>query len=207
MRFRNILPPDVRPGVSSPLPAPPVAAGWQAPVARLQSPGMVDRIGAAILAIWAFLLISRLPELIQQSTGSAVAVGPFRIIYPLVLVLLVLSGGMVRLTTDRVAIALLLMTMWFTLSVPFSLWRGGSARWLAARWLPNMLTYAAFAALALDYSQWRRIGRALGWATPVIAIVAFVLGREDWMGRVSGGAGTLANANELAALLLISLPF
>ncbi len=168
---------------------------------------MVDRIGAAILAIWAFLLISRLPELIQQSTGSALAVGPFRVIYPLVLVLLVLSGGVMRLTTSRVGIALFLLTVWLTFCVPFSLWRGGSARWLAARWLPNMLTYAAFAALALDLSQWRRVGKALGWSTPVIAVTVFLLGREDWMGRVSGGTGTLANANEMAALLLISLPF
>lgn len=167
----------------------------------------MERVAGACLAAWAFLLISRAPELMSAIAGPAFPVRPFLILYPVMLALLLLSGAVLRLPNSKIAVALILLTAWFALSTPFSLWRGGSARWLAFRWMPNMLTFAAFAALALAFQQWRRVAAAIGWATPVIGLAAFQAGRTDWMGRVSVETGTLANANELAALLLMGLPF
>jgi O-antigen ligase len=168
---------------------------------------LVERVAGLGLAVWAFLLISRAPEFVAELTGNTVPIRPFFILYPAMLALLLLSGAALRLPNSKIAVALALLTAWFTISVPFSLWRGGSARWLLFRWMPNMLTFAAFAALIIAFAQWSRVARAIGWATPVIALSVVQMGREDWMGRVSTETGTLANANELAALLVVSLPF
>lgn len=190
--------------------SPPPAGTNRSPLARFApaqpAEGPVQVLGAACLVIWAFLLVSRLPELLSQSVGIAV-VRPFLILYPLMLVLLLPGGGLLRVLNSLVGIAFVALTAWIMLAVPFSVWKGGSTRWLAMRWLPNMLTFAAFAALLLTMVHWRRVAGAIGWATPVITLSALLAGKVDALGRASVAEGTLGNANELAAILLMALPF
>jgi O-antigen ligase len=168
-------------------------------------PGVLEGLGAIIVMVWVFLLVSRLHEIIAIETGVPFRV--FRLLYPLGAILWLVSGGAYRTFSNRVGLGFALLTGWLVAGVPFSSWRGGTVNWLADYWAPNTLTFLVCAALLFSLVHWRRLVRAIGWATPLIAAFTVVSGTEDRLGRVSAEAGTLGNANEVVMYILLGLPF
>src|SRR5208283_4200555 len=107
---------------------------------------------------------------------------------------------------SKVGICLIAFTLWMCACVPFSVWRGGSARMLRDSWVIAIFSFVVIASGVQGLEQCRRIMYTLAAATVFIEISTLVTGRVQG-GRVSLQTGTLGNANYLALILLMGLPF
>jgi O-antigen ligase len=127
----------------------------------------------------------------------------------LALLAVVLSGGLFRVFSSRIVQVLAAFTAWLCICTPFSVWRGGSAQQLVG-WALSLVSLILLAGCVDHLEQCRRALYAMAVSVLTMELLSFALGttqsRRD-TGRLSFVSGTLANANDLAALLLIGLPF
>jgi len=128
-----------------------------------------------------------------------------RVIVGLALLAL-LFGGDLRAVFSKVGICLMAFTLWMCLCVPFSIWRGGSFRMLRDSWVIAFFSFAIIASAVQGLEQCRKIMYALAAATVFIEFVTLVTGRVQ-QGRMALLEGTLGNANYLALMLLMGVPF
>jgi O-antigen ligase len=154
--------------------------------------------------VFVFVVYARFPEIMDMVTGSATH--SVRIIVGLALLATVLFGGDMRAIFSKVGICLIAFTLWMCLSVPFSVWRGGSFRMLRDTWVMALFSFVIIASAVQGLEQCRRIMYTLAAATVFIEIVTFFMGRVQG-GRMSLLGGTLGNANYLALMLLMGVPF
>jgi O-antigen ligase len=155
-----------------------------------------------ITLIFVFVVYARLPEFTFLSSAAHSA----RILVGLSLLAIVLFGGSVRAVFSKVGISLMAFTIWLCIATPFSVWRGGSAKMLKDLWVLALFSFAIIAATVVGLEQCRKLIYAFAVATVFIEGFAIVLGRVQG-GRMSLLGGTLGNANYLAMMLLIGLPF
>lgn len=156
-----------------------------------------------LTALFVFLVYARFPEIMDIVTGSA-----FRSVR-VVMVLVLLSipfGADLRALFSKVGICLIAFTLWMCACVPFSIWRGGSARMLRDSWVISLFSFVVMASAVHGLEQCRKIMYTLAAASVFIELFTFVSGRVRG-GRVALLAGTLGNANYLALILLMGLPF
>jgi len=154
--------------------------------------------------IFVFVVWARFPEIMDMFTGSAVH--SVRIIVGLALLSILLFGGDIRAAFSKVGICLFGFTSWMCICLPFSTWRGGSFHMLRDMWLMALLAFVIIASAVLGLEQCRRIMYSLAAATAFIEIVTLATGRIQG-GRLALLGGTLANANYLALILLMGVPF
>ena len=103
--------------------------------------------------------------------------------------------------------AMLGFTICFGLSVPFSLWRGGSLPIFRDTWLTFLfVAFLATAGLTMTLrADAESDANSLAWALFVFVIIANVFGTME-TGRLFLPQGKFANPNEMAQALLIGLP-
>jgi len=166
-------------------------------------PAVALRPAFYLAAVFVFVVYGRFPEIMDIVTGSALR--SVRIIMVLVL-LAIPFGADLRAVFSKVGICLIAFTLWMCACVPFSIWRGGSARMLRDSWVISLFSFVVIASAVHGFEQCRRIMYTLAAATVFIEIFTFVSGRVQG-GRVALLAGTLGNANYLALILLMGLPF
>ena len=170
---------------------------------RPASPAPVLRPAFYLTAIFVFVVYGRFPEILDIVTGSALRL--VRILMVLVLVAIPF-GADLRAAFSKVGLSLMAFTVWMCACVPFSIWRGGSARMLRDSWVISLFSFVIIAAGVQGLEQCRKIMYTLAAATVFIEVFTFVSGRVQG-GRVSLLGGTLGNANYLALILLMGLPF
>jgi O-antigen ligase len=151
-----------------------------------------------------FVVYARFPEIMDMVTGSALHSA--RILMVLALLTTLLFGGAVRAVFSKIGISLLAFTAWLCICVPFSIWRGGSARALRDFWILSLFSFVIIAASVQGLDQCRRLMYTLAAATAFIEFFTIVIGRVQ-AGRVALMGGTLGNANYLAMMLLMGAPF
>lgn len=157
-----------------------------------------------LTVVFVFVVYARFPEIMEMVTGSAMH--SVRIIVGLALLATLLFGGSLRAVFSKVGICLMAFTLWMCISVPFSIWRGGSFRMLRDSWMMALLSFVIVASAVQGLEQCRKIMYTLAASTVFIEIFALVTGRLK-EGRVALLAGTLGNANYLALMLLMGVPF
>jgi len=167
------------------------------------SPAVPLRPAFYLTAVFVFVVYARFPEIMDMVTGSALR--SVRIVMVLVL-LSIPFGADLRAAFSKVGICLIAFTLWMCACVPFSIWRGGSARMLRDSWVISLFSFFVVACGVQGLEQCRRIMYTLAAATVFIEIFTFVSGRVQG-GRVALMGGTLGNANYLALILLMGLPF
>lgn len=159
-----------------------------------------QRLGFKVLLVFLFLAFSRVFDV---KFGSLHITG---ISYRVVFAMAILSGGFLIALKSNIGKALLGFTICFGLSVPFSLWKGGSMPIFRDQWLT--FSFAAFlsvAGLVGNYKQWFSVFKTLAYALLVFTIIANVFGIAD-NGRLTLEQGKFANPNEMAQALLLGLP-
>ena len=156
-----------------------------------------------LTAVFVFVVYGRFPEIMDIVTGSAVR--SVRIIMVLVL-LAIPFGADLRAVFSKVGICLIAFTLWMCACIPFSIWRGGSARMLRDSWATSLFSFFVVACAVQGLEQCRRIMYTLAAAAVFIELFALVSGRVQG-GRVALLTGTLGNANYLALILLMGMPF
>ena len=177
--------------------SPPNAASIAAPMDAI-SP--FYRLGFNVLVVFLFLVFSRIFDVKFGSlhiTGVA-----YRIVFAMVL----LSQGYLVALKTNVGKALLGFTIFMGLSVPFSVWRGGSKDIFLNHWLAfSFVAFLSVAGLVTTYRQWLRLFNTLAYALLVFTIIANVFGVSD-NGRLFLEQGKFANPNEMAQARLLGLP-
>ncbi len=125
------------------------------------------------------------------------------------LLTILLSGGLLRIFSSRISWALIAFTAWLCFCIPFSVWRGGSYIRFQF-WLTSLVSFLLLAGCVEGLEQCRKAMYTLATAVLVIELSSFFLGtsaRAADQGRFSFISGTFANSNDLAALLLMGVPF
>jgi O-antigen ligase len=156
--------------------------------------------GFQFLLVFLFLAFSRVFDVkfaFLHITGIS-----YRIVFAMVL----LSRGFAVALKTNIGRMMMGFTICFGLSVPFSIWKGGSLPVFRDGWL--LFSFVAFLAtggLIADYTQTRKAINALAWALFVFVIIAKVFGSMD-NGRLFLTQGKFANPNEMAQALLIGMP-
>ncbi len=97
-------------------------------------------------------------------------------------------------------------TFWLVLTIPVSVWRGGSFEVFRQYWFPAVLGFVFLNTMVLSFQYLRRVIFALVFSAAFILLASLRLGGEI-DGRFGLVAGTLQNANDLAMHLLLVLPF
>jgi O-antigen ligase len=117
-----------------------------------------------------------------------------------------LSRGFQVALKTNVGKALLGFTVFFGLSVPFSIWRTGSKDIFLNGWLAfAFVAFLAVAGLVQNYQQWFKLFKTLTWALLVFTLIANIFG-TTYTGRLFLEQGKFGNPNEMAQALLLGLP-
>jgi len=154
--------------------------------------------------VFVFVVYARFPEIMETLTGSGVH--SVRIIVLFALLAALLFGGAIRPVFSGVGICLLAFTGWLCVCTPFSIWRGGSFQTLRESWAVSLFSFVIIASSVQGLEQCRKILYSLAAATIFIEFVAVIMGRVQ-QGRLALLGGTLGNANDLAMMLLMGVPF
>ena len=154
---------------------------------------------------YVFLRFSMMHELLTYylhfNTYILYLVGP-----PAILGMLV-SGGLRRTLRLRVAYFWIAFSAWLILDIPFSSWPGGSANLVSGFVRLQLPLLFVLAGLPVTWKECRTMITAIALA----GIVSVAMGRlfvsHDSEGRLSLAFGTISNANDFAAHLLLLVPF
>jgi hypothetical protein len=120
---------------------------------------------------------------------------------------LFLSGGFRYPLRYLPAILWLFFGVWITLATPFSIWKGGSARLVFTYWRADLLMMLVIAGLTRTRRECRLVMFTIAAGAVVSVFASRLFAHMETTGRVSLEAGTVSNANDFAAHLLLVLPF
>ena len=156
-----------------------------------------------LVALYAYFLSSRSFEILTQITGRDLYI--MLLLSALGLFMVFAKGTFARAMQTPAGLILLAFTGWAMLILPFSSWRGQSLHELTGVWLKSVAAYFIIVGLTTNFAIAKKVylGVALGGITSALLIYKF--GWYDG-GRLTG-FGSLANSNEVAFHLVVSLPF
>jgi len=189
------------PAQTRPLRGVPAASPPKLPTAQAAS---VTRPAFYLTLVFVFVVYARVPEIMDIALGAALHSARF--IMGLTLLAILLFGGNLRAILSKIGLCMISFTAWLCICTPFSVWKGGSARMLKDYWLLALFSFIIIAASVQGLEQCRKLMYALGAATIAIEAFTVILGRLR-EGRMSLLGGTLGNANYLAMMLLMGVPF
>jgi O-antigen ligase len=174
-------------------PAEPIVVYRPADVSSFQ------RLGFTILVLYLFLIYSRIFDV--KFSNLHIPGISYRVIFAMV----ILSQAFVRALKVDIGKAMLCFTAWFMISIPTSMWKGGSVDLLVNTWIPAFVIYLATAGLIGDYDQCRKSVHAVAYGFLVLTLVAIFWGSTEETGRLYLPHGKFSNPNEMAQALLLGL--
>lgn len=162
-------------------------------------------IGMPILMANIVFVFARIAELVAITTGVVV---PFYVlaIHGMALLQAMVGGGMRAVLQSKQTMIIIALCGWIGLSLPFSFYRSGSLKLFTTGWLVSFTGYFITAGSLQNATAIRRVSQMLGLSSLVMLAFSFTLGKTA-EGRFSFQAGSLANANDFAALLVLGFPF
>lgn len=158
----------------------------------------VQRVGFGIVAVYVFLLFSRVQDYVSFLHLPAVMV-------TLALMAMVASGALLRVINSHHAKLLLAMTVWMALSIPFSVWPGGAFDVFFSKWLNILVIFFILATLVSTVRQVYVIMCIVSLGVVVGAIQCLMMG-DSLNGRmVLGEIGRFSDPNDLAQFMLLGI--
>jgi len=164
------------------------------------NPGL--KIAFALLLADTFICVSRVLEILATRHLSIPYLGVG--IHAMTLLAGIFSGGVRRVLLTRSGVLLILFTGWMMICTLFSSWRGGSVGMILNQWLPALASFLICGSI-VTLRQSRQIGGAIGVSVAVIAVASFFFARD--YERLEFSSGTLGNANDMALVLVLGVPF
>jgi len=163
---------------------------------------MAEKLGFATLAFFLFSIFSSAIDFIPYSTVAR----PSLVAAVVGLLVVGLSGRGAAIFRHKITIVLVALTVWFVAGVPFAIWPGGAVATISTQWLVAFLSLFLTAGLIWNLDQFRKIVNLISYAAIILALIALVLNKRSPDGRLMM-EGRYSNSNDLATMLLISLPF
>jgi O-antigen ligase len=183
------------------------AAVWHIPPTAADSlaeHNIVRRLAFFATLAFLFLKVSMLHEITAIVTGILPPV--MYVVVPPAVAGLLLSGGLQRAFRFGVTKIWAAYFVWLVLSVPFSYWVGGSA-WAVFFYLrDNLIILFLLAGTVVTPKEHRTMIHTITAGISVM-IVYFLLNRNTGDRLSMGYGGTIGDPNDLAAHLLLFLPF
>jgi len=181
----------------------PASRPVSAVVAEADNP--LRKLGLYFALATLFVRFSVLPEAIFFHTGVNTYL--LYIVAPPALLLMLITGGAFRTFRRREPVLLVLFLLWMVAAVPTSHWPGGSlARVISYARTEFMLLFIV-AGLVVSWKDVRAVLNTMALAGLVNMVVIRLSLRLE-SGRMSlDYQGTIANSNDLAAHLLLMMPF
>ena len=159
----------------------------------------LQRLAFLSLLLYLFLLHSRVLDLTLPSLHI-----PIISLYAAVAAAF-LGGEAISAFSNRIGAMILLLTCWMVLCIPFSVWPGGAIKFVKD-WFKTVLVFLVIAALVSTFEQFRRTIEMLAYSILALALMANVFGNMK-EGRLVLSRGRFTNPNDIAQILLMSLPF
>jgi O-antigen ligase len=163
----------------------------------------VVRIGSVLMSWFLFLYFSRLLDMTSGFTKD-LHIPMFLLVGLLVLALS--GGGIWMLLGSRIGIFEMLFVVWVAIATVFSSWKTGSVP-VFRDCLYAAMVFFVILALVRNMEQFSRVARAMALAGLVAAIFSFAFSQNMRGGRIAVDVGTLADPNEYALVLLMTLPY
>ena len=185
------------PKISAPLPDRLVEDHFQNPLRRI-----AFYSGLGML----FLRMGVIPEVMMYLTGTS-----FYLLYlfgPPAIIGGILTGAVQRTFRYRAAWCWAGFFAWMLLATPFSSWTGGSVDRVVSYGRVNFALLFVAGGLAMNWKEIRTIFYTIALAAVTNLLTAHIFAKADMGGRFSMEAsGTIGNANDLAAHLILVMPF
>ena len=152
-----------------------------------------------------FVRLSTISEVIAYSTGISTYF--LYLVAPPAVLGVLLTGGLQRMFRSRAPYFWLAFFAWMVLAAPFSFWKGGSIQRVITYGRVDIMLLFLVAGLAVTWKDIRATFCAIAVAA-VVCLSASRLFMQNDNGRISlAGIGSIGNSNDLAAQLLLLLPF
>ena len=157
--------------------------------------------GFCVLLIFLFLTYSRIIDfkLAALHLPLLTSVAAF--------VLALLSGRIQSAFSSRIGVCLAAFTVWMILSIPFSVWRGGSVAIFEDMWGKSFLAFVMVTALVRTVRQCRGVMYTIALGVLVTCLMAFYFRTTTEDGRMGLPTGMLTNPNDMAQVILLGMPY
>ncbi len=153
-----------------------------------------------------FVQFAVLPELIYYITGANTYLLYF--VFPPAVIGAVITGGFRRTLRFRASWLWVAFFAWMVLATPFSYWKGGSTARVYDYGRLELPLLLVMGGLATNWKEIRAIFYTIASAAFISVLSARLFTHIDDGGRVSlQSSGSIGNSNDLAAHLLLVLPF
>jgi O-antigen ligase len=162
------------------------------------SPNQLQLVGSWIVAAWVFISFSRFFDLV----GAGYRIPG--VVYYTMIGFILIGGALQRVLAHRMAVAIVVFTIWIGVTLPFSTWRSNSVESAIAAF-QCLVTFVAVSGLSLSARQCLRMMYVLGIAAFVGACLSFFFG-DMQTGRLELAQGSFKDPNEYAMTLLMGLP-
>lgn len=190
----------VPPGRSDPAVKPVSDPGWDAVEwNHMRRVGMLFALGLV------FLRVSALHELIATKLGTNTYV--LYLFGPPAILFCFLSGGVQRTFRQKQALLWLGFLFFFFVSIIFSHWRSDSFKLVLTYARTEFVILPVVAGLALNWKDFWRLSMTIAWAGVATILLGAVMTQQLADGRSELSFGSMANANDFAALVVFVLPF
>ena len=120
---------------------------------------------------------------------------------------IILSGGLRRAFQGRPAWYWTGFLIWMGITVPFSIWRSGSAGLVASYARVEYPMLFVLAGAALSWRECTTVMRAIAWSAVVVIMTGRMFSHEIGGQRLGLAFGSIANPNDFAAHMILILPF
>ncbi len=181
------------------------APGGPEPLAASPAASVGQRFALLLLCFYVLLVYTRTPEILALAIGTSFKIATLTL--GMVLLLAVLGGQLWQALTIRESLLMFACTAWFLLSVPFSVWKGGSAATFVNYWINSLLLFLALVAITQTLRDCRYLMYALALGLVTLCLYLAVWGTSADGRLALQGSPTLANPNLLAMHLEFGLPF
>lgn len=198
--------------ISRAKPAEVVRAGWDSQrrvaeraATKMEGADRLRQVGFYCALALIFLRFSFFSEFITYITGKQTYL--LYVFGAPALLAFISRGGLRRTFREKGPRIWLGFLIWMCLTIPLSVWRGGSVQSVQNYVKTEFILLLFLVGLATGWEECRKAIYAIGGATAFLVMVAAFYMRTgeerfslDWTGQIG-------NANDLAAHLLLTLPF
>jgi O-antigen ligase len=167
--------------------------------------GAVHRVAITLLCIYLIGIISRIPEILTLSIGVNLRLS--LIVLILCLLAATVDGGMARMFSSKITVVFVMLALWVVLTVPVSIWRGGSVAIIVNYWITSVATYFIVAGAPGTLRDCRKLMCSIAIACFILLLFYVKFGNVIVEGRVGFEIPSLGNPNLFALQLIFALPF
>lgn len=163
----------------------------------------VETLGFYCLYVFVFGMFSAVFDLVRPLG----ALRPALVCGSIGLLVILINGRLAELLKHTASRALIALTAWWIVCVPFSVWPGGAIKTLINQWYISALTFFIVSGLLKSGRQCLRIAYLIGFSGIILSVATLKIGYISSEGRLGLPATRYGNPNDLGLVLLTTLPF